>query len=68
MKSWLKGGLIGLIVFIIVFVVLSLINTGKISITDAFGFKDPFSIFNYLLLLVFVIIGILIGKYSGKKK
>ena len=49
---WLKGGLIGLIAFVIVFIVLSLINTGQISISDAFGFKDPESIFNYIWFLL----------------
>ena len=71
MKSWLKGGLTGLIVFIISFVVLSLINTGKISIREAFGFEGAeggLSIINYILVLIFVLLGILIGWYVGRKK
>ena len=74
MKAWLKGALWGLIIFILVFVVLSLINTGKISISDAFGYKEPYSVsnflnwLNYIVVLIFILVGAFIGWIIGKIK
>jgi len=72
MKSWIKGGLYGLIIFIVFFIILSLVNTGKVSVTDAFGFKDGYSLFNYILVIIFIsvgaIIGLIISKMKGKTR
>jgi uncharacterized BrkB/YihY/UPF0761 family membrane protein len=65
MKSWIKGGLWGIGIFALIFVVLSLINTGKVSLSDAFGFKEAESLINYLLVLIFIVIGAFIGFIVG---
>jgi hypothetical protein len=67
-KYLLKGAGYGFLAFIITFVVVSLINTGKLSISDAFGFSDPGSVFNYILALIFIIIGAGIGLIYKKIK
>ncbi|KKP86855.1 MAG: hypothetical protein UR90_C0019G0005 [Parcubacteria group bacterium GW2011_GWC1_35_8] len=66
-----KGGIIGLVLFCLVFVILSLQNTGKVSISDAFfcsGAEGGYCLINYGLVLLFIFFGSFIGWLYGKIK
>lgn len=68
MKPFLKGGLIGLLAFIIFFIIMSLINTGSVDFALAFFSKDPYIWINYIIVLAFILAGALVGFGMSKKK
>ena len=61
----------GFILFCLTFIILSLKNTGEISVYDAFacvGPKGGLCIINYGLVTMFILIGIFVGWIVGKIK
>jgi len=71
-RYWLRGGVTGLVLFCLVFVFMSLKNTGKISVSDAFscssGHGPCLVIINYGLVFFFILVGSFLGWLYGKIK
>lgn len=71
MRNFVKGGIIGFVLFCLFFIVLSIHNTGKVSISDAFackGAEGGLCIINYGLVIIFVFLGGFAGWAYGKIK
>jgi hypothetical protein len=71
MKTWLEGGLIGLLVGIIISILLSLITCNAVyDCAEGASCGNPLFCIEQMLIAIpiGIVIGLIIGAFSGNKK